>query len=80
MIMLLRRGRDVTLAKLVCSAFMCKERARFEEVDTGETYTCKQSCRHWQMHMKYNHKYCEVGTIKICAYVYAHSEYICIHI
>lgn len=36
MITLLKRGRDVILAKLVCSVFTCKERARLEELDAGD--------------------------------------------
>lgn len=39
MVMPLRRGRYVTIAKLACSAFTARERTGFEEVDVRDTHT-----------------------------------------
>lgn len=45
----LRRGRDVTIAKLACSAFTAREKMRFEEVDTGDILSLSHTLRHTQM-------------------------------
>lgn len=71
--MLLRRGRDVTIAKLAGSAFTARERTRFEEVDAGEIHT--------QLHTGAKRKYRETQPrVNMCIYWCSYSQYICIHV
>ena len=50
MVMPLRGEKDVTIAKLACSAFTSRERVRFEEVDAGDTHTQTLAQHHMHTH------------------------------
>lgn len=75
----LRRGRDVTIAKLACSAFTVRERTRFVEVDARDTHTRTVTHPHMCTHLK--HKCCETYPhVNVCICLCTNSKCICIHV